>query len=107
MSTVTDPVVTWSPNSWRLKPAAHQVAYADPAALDAAVSELSQLPPLVTSWEIEALKQQLAEAAQGQRFLLQGGDCAERFADCTPPHYEPSGLYPFTDESGAGAQQKP
>jgi 3-deoxy-7-phosphoheptulonate synthase len=45
--------------------------------------ELSQLPPLVTSWEIERLKSQLAEAARGERFLLQGGDCAETFADCT------------------------
>src|SRR5262249_8686081 len=43
---------------------------------------LSKLPPLVTSWEIENLKQQLAEAACGQRFLLQGGDCCESFEDC-------------------------
>jgi 3-deoxy-7-phosphoheptulonate synthase len=76
---------TWSPDSWRTKPAAHQVDYADPAALEATVQELSQLPPLVTSWEIETLKLQLAEAAQGNRFLLQGGDCAERFSDCTAP----------------------
>jgi 3-deoxy-7-phosphoheptulonate synthase len=72
----------WSPVSWRSKPAGHQVAYESQSSLEAAVSELSQLPPLVTSWEIEALKLQLAEAAQGKRFLLQGGDCAERFADC-------------------------
>lgn len=51
--------------------------------LDHVLAELSQLPPLVTSWEIETLKSQLAEASQGQRFLLQGGDCAESFADCT------------------------
>ena len=44
--------------------------------------QLAKLPPLVTSWEIETLKSQLAEAAAGQRFLLQGGDCAERFEDC-------------------------
>lgn len=42
------------------------------------------MPPLVTPWEIESLKRQLAGAAQGRRFLLQGGDCAERFADCDP-----------------------
>jgi len=44
--------------------------------------QLSRLPPLVTSWEIESLKTQLAEAADGRRFLLQGGDCAERFEEC-------------------------
>ncbi len=43
---------------------------------------LSQYPPLVTAWEIEHLKAQLADAAAGRRFLLQGGDCAESFAEC-------------------------
>jgi len=42
------------------------------------------MPPLVTPWEVEGLKTQVADAAQGRRFLLQGGDCAERFADCDP-----------------------
>jgi len=46
------------------------------------VEEISKLPPLVTSWEVLALKTQLAEAARGQRFLLQGGDCAESFDHC-------------------------
>jgi len=73
----------WSPDSWRSKPAAQQVAYASEAALSLAVSQLASLPPLVTSWEVESLKSQLAEAAQGNRFLLQGGDCAEQFDDCT------------------------
>jgi 3-deoxy-7-phosphoheptulonate synthase len=50
--------------------------------LKAALAQLSSLPPLVTSWEIETLKGQLAEAAHGRRFLLQGGDCSESFADC-------------------------
>ena len=48
-------------------------------------AELRALPPLVTSWEVSALREQIAEAAAGQRFVLQGGDCAERFADCTSP----------------------
>ncbi|HRS36356.1 MAG TPA: 3-deoxy-7-phosphoheptulonate synthase class II [Thermoanaerobaculia bacterium] len=73
----------WAPDSWRRRPAAQQPEYDDPAALAAAVAELARLPPLVTSWEVELLKGQLAEAAAGQRFLLQGGDCAESFADCT------------------------
>ena len=46
------------------------------------LAELARLPPLVTSWEVEALKQQLAEASRGERFLLQGGDCSESFDDC-------------------------
>ncbi len=54
--------------------------------LDAAIAELAELPPLVSSWEIESLKTQLAEAAAGTRFLLQAGDCAERFVDCRPAH---------------------
>jgi 3-deoxy-7-phosphoheptulonate synthase len=59
-----------------------QPAYRDPAALLAAVDSLSRLPPIVVSWEIESLKRQIAEAQLGQRFVLQGGDCAESFADC-------------------------
>ena len=46
------------------------------------LSALAQLPPIVVSWEIESLKRQIADAQQGRRFLLQGGDCAETFADC-------------------------
>jgi len=46
------------------------------------LAELRQLPPLVTSWEILNLREQLAEAAAGERFVLQGGDCAERLMDC-------------------------
>ncbi len=47
------------------------------------VKTLSRLPPLVTSWEVESLKSQLAEVAEGRMFLLQGGDCAERFDECS------------------------
>jgi 3-deoxy-7-phosphoheptulonate synthase len=56
--------------------------YMDPARLERALAELSRLPPIVVSWEVEQLKRQLAEAQRGERFLLQGGDCAESFADC-------------------------
>jgi len=72
----------WSPDSWQRMDAAQQATYPDPAALGAALQELSTLPPLVTSWEILALRQQIAEAQRGERFLLQGGDCAESFAEC-------------------------
>jgi 3-deoxy-7-phosphoheptulonate synthase len=77
--------MTWSLSSWQAKPVQQQPAYADPAAAARVLTELAALPPLVTSWEIEALKGQLAEAAAGQRFLLQGGDCAERFDECSSP----------------------
>jgi len=72
----------WSPSSWKTKSAAQQPAYPDSAELDRVVTELSALPPLVTSWEIHNLKAQLAEAIRGERFLLQGGDCSESFTDC-------------------------
>ena len=46
------------------------------------VAEIARLPPIVVSWEVDQLRTQLAEAQRGERFLLQGGDCAESFADC-------------------------
>ena len=72
----------WSPTSWTLRPAEQQPAYRDAAALERVVAELSRLPPTVVSWEVDDLKRQIADAQQGRRFLLQGGDCAETFADC-------------------------
>jgi len=74
----------WTPASWRGRPAKQQPAYPDAGVLADVQDELRALPPLVTSWEIMALKQQLAEAQEGRRFLLQGGDCAENFSDCSP-----------------------
>ena len=76
------PTNTWSPDSWTEKTSLQQPTYDDPAELDAAVQTLASRPPLVTSWEIERLKSQLALAADGKAFLLQGGDCSESFADC-------------------------
>ena len=72
----------WTPDSWKSRPAVQQPTYPDQAALEAALAELHRLPPLVTSWEVNTLKSQLAEAQAGHRFVLQGGDCAESFADC-------------------------
>ncbi|MEO8503726.1 MAG: 3-deoxy-7-phosphoheptulonate synthase class II [Acidobacteriota bacterium] len=74
---------SWTPTSWQALPARQQPEYPDRAALDRAIASLSQLPPLVTSWEVEGLRAQLADAAAGNSFLLQGGDCAETFEDCT------------------------
>src|SRR5688500_7981381 len=72
----------WRPDSWRARTALQLPVYPDAQALAGVQGELAALPPLVTSWEILALKRQLAEAQEGRRFLLQGGDCAESFADC-------------------------
>jgi 3-deoxy-7-phosphoheptulonate synthase len=74
----------WSPDSWSSRAQAQAVEYPDAAALDVAVARLRALPPLVTSWEIERLRDQIAEAQVGKRFLLQGGDCAETLTDCRP-----------------------
>ena len=74
----------WSPESWTSRTQAQAVEYPDAAALGAAVDRLRALPPLVTSWEIERLRDQIAEAQVGKRFLLQGGDCAETLTDCRP-----------------------
>jgi len=56
--------------------------YDDPAALGRVVAELARLPPIVVSWEVENLRERLAAVQRGEGFLLQGGDCAESFADC-------------------------
>jgi 3-deoxy-7-phosphoheptulonate synthase len=79
-STVEDK--DWQPDSWQAREAKQQANYADQAELQSALDELSGLPPLVTSWEILSLKKQIAEAQAGDRFFLQGGDCAESFAEC-------------------------
>jgi 3-deoxy-7-phosphoheptulonate synthase len=75
----------WTPSSWQRYPQMQQPSYADTDELGRALAQLHELPPLVTSWEILALKRLIAEAAEGRRFVLQGGDCAESFDDCTSP----------------------
>lgn len=72
----------WSPSSWRKKLVTQQPVYPDLDKLNETLQRLAKLPPLVTSWEIENLKRQLAEAAEGRAFLLQGGDCSESLDDC-------------------------
>ncbi len=73
----------WHPASWQAHTAAQQAAYPDRAALEFAVAELGRLPPITTSWEVDALKEQIAAAQRGEAFVLQGGDCAESFDECT------------------------
>jgi len=71
----------WSPSSWRDKPIEQSPVYPDPAALGAAEAQLASFPPLVFAGEARKLKRQLAKVAAGEAFLLQGGDCAEAFAE--------------------------
>jgi 3-deoxy-7-phosphoheptulonate synthase len=70
---------TWSPSSWRDRPAAQQPLWPDDAAFDAVVKQLATLPPLVFAGEARALTGALAQVAEGRAFLLQAGDCAESF----------------------------
>ncbi|MCA9216388.1 MAG: 3-deoxy-7-phosphoheptulonate synthase [Planctomycetales bacterium] len=72
----------WSPDSWKSKTASQQPTYADQQKLQETLAHLANLPPLVTSWEIESLKEQLAAASCGEAFLLQAGDCCESLDDC-------------------------
>jgi 3-deoxy-7-phosphoheptulonate synthase len=84
LQAVVPPPTGWAPASWRERQALQQPTYTDANELEGVLGELHALPPLVTSREVLNLKQQLAEAQEGKRFLLQGGDCAEIFHDCTP-----------------------
>lgn len=71
----------WTPQSWRNKPAKQLPAYPDDIALKDAEKTMAQMPPLVFAGEARNLKKHLAEVAMGRAFLLQGGDCAESFAE--------------------------
>ncbi|KAL7420880.1 hypothetical protein Q5752_004834 [Cryptotrichosporon argae] len=76
-------MAAWSPSSWRDKPIAQDVIYEDQSPLEEALAKLRRLPPLVSPVEIDRLRAQLADVALGKAFLLQGGDCAELFDDCS------------------------
>lgn len=78
-------VSTWRPDSWKALPVKQLPDYDDPTLLDDVYQELSNYPPLVNSWEVEDLRNQLALACRGKAFLLQGGDCAEVFDNCNAP----------------------
>ncbi|KAI0355412.1 DAHP synthetase [Trametes cingulata] len=74
---------TWSPSSWRNKPAAQDVVYPDREKLEKVLGKIRTLPPLVSPSEIERLRHQLAQVQRNQAFLLHAGDCAESFDACT------------------------
>lgn len=71
----------WSPESWRGKPIQQQPQYPDAAHLARVEQTLAGYPPLVFAGEARELRRQFAEVTQGRAFLLQGGDCAESFAE--------------------------
>ena len=74
----------WSPSSWRSKTAKHQPIYKDEAQLNDSLDKIKKFPPLVFAGEARSLKSKLAKVSNGKAFLLQGGDCAESFADFHP-----------------------
>ncbi|MEU0018376.1 class II 3-deoxy-7-phosphoheptulonate synthase [Streptomyces rochei] len=74
---------SWSPDSWRGRPAAQQPDWPDPEELRGVENTLALRPPLVLPEEILDLRRSLAQVAAGEGFLLQAGDCAERFGSCT------------------------
>ncbi|MEN9289101.1 MAG: hypothetical protein RL317_724, partial [Pseudomonadota bacterium] len=71
----------WTPESWTAHEARQLPTYPDAAALEAATQTLSSFPPLVFAGEARSLTADLAQVANGKGFLLQGGDCAESFAE--------------------------
>jgi 3-deoxy-7-phosphoheptulonate synthase len=73
---------SWHPASWQSRKATQQPTYEDVTELNRVVAELARLPPIVVSWEVENLRERLAAVQRGEGFLLQGGDCAESFAEC-------------------------
>lgn len=72
---------SWTKAGWRAKPRVQMPDYPDQMALNAAETQLAKYPPLVFAGEARRLKKQLALAGEGKAFLLQGGDCAESFAE--------------------------
>ena len=78
--------MNWTPSSWRDFPIKQQPTYVDEEALKGVEAELSSYPPLIFAGEARRLKEKLAAAGRGEAFLLQGGDCAESFADFNTPN---------------------
>ena len=74
----------WKINSWRNYPVKHIPTYEDAKELTSVLNKIKTFPPLVFAGETRHLKQQLANVVDGKAFLLQGGDCAESFAEFNP-----------------------
>ena len=74
----------WNLNSWKKLPAKHLPVYQEKEELDLVLSKIKKYPHLVFAGESRSLKKALSEVAEGKAFLLQGGDCAESFAEFHP-----------------------
>ncbi|HRA51268.1 class II 3-deoxy-7-phosphoheptulonate synthase [Actinotalea sp.] len=83
MSVEPEPGLLAALDAWRTMSARQQPAWPDAAAVVAATAELATMPPLVFAGEADILTTRLAAAGRGEAFLLQGGDCAETFAEAT------------------------
>src|SRR5918994_6276102 len=81
---------TWTPSSWRGRPGRQLPDYPDAEALARVEAQLSRYPPLVFAGEARNLKKKLADVAAGRAFLLQGGDCAQSFAEFHPDNIRDS-----------------
>jgi 3-deoxy-7-phosphoheptulonate synthase len=77
-----DSTTSWFPSSWKSKPIKQSPSYDDQKQVERSLEKLNHLPPLVPFAEIDRLKDNLRKVAQGDAFLLQGGDCAELFDYC-------------------------
>jgi len=74
--------MNWNPHSWKNHRILQPITYRDPKLLQQRLDEIQQSVPLVYPGEVERLLSFLADAQDGRRFILQAGDCAERFLDC-------------------------
>ena len=74
----------WTLNSWKNYPAKHLPKYGDDKELNMVLGKIKKYPPLVFAGETRSLKKSLADVVKGKAFLLQGGDCAESFAEFNP-----------------------
>jgi hypothetical protein len=90
----------WSPESWRGKPIQQAPIYPDRAVVEAAERQLAGFPPLVFAGEARKLKRALGKVAAGEAFLLQGGDCAESFAEHSADNIRDFSAFP---PDGGGA----
>lgn len=76
-------ILEWSPSSWRVFPTSHQPSFADQEQLAATLATINGLPPLVHAADVERLKRHLCSVSRNEAVILQGGNCAETFADCS------------------------
>ncbi len=85
MSTAKKTSTNWTPESWKNFHVQQLPDYPDHEQIQRIYSELKSYPPLITSWEVQSLRDKLRLASEGKAFVMQGGDCAESFSNCSAP----------------------